>query len=129
MRPAVISVAAALAGGDGAQLLSRSGEYRKWLRAGLLRAGAEMLAAGQARRRHMGPAADDEPARCPLGKRLAGPAGARGPLMAWTGWAIRPARSLCRQPPMQPVLGYRDCGGERHVVRDAVARALKTTVA
>jgi len=52
MRPEVISVAAALAGVVVGQLLSRSGEYRKWLRAERHRAGAELLAAGEALRRH-----------------------------------------------------------------------------
>jgi len=50
MRPEVISVAAALAGVVVGQLLSRSGEYRKWLRAERHKAGAELLAAGEALR-------------------------------------------------------------------------------
>ena len=52
VNPAVISAVAALAGVLLGQALARSGEYRKWLRTERHRACAEMLAAGEALRRH-----------------------------------------------------------------------------
>lgn len=52
MNAAEISAIAALAGVALGQLLARSGEYRKWLRAERHKAAAELLAAGEAMRRH-----------------------------------------------------------------------------
>lgn len=48
----VISAAAALVGVLLGQVLARSGEYRKWLRAERHRSATELLAAGEAVRRH-----------------------------------------------------------------------------
>ncbi len=52
MDAVVISAVAALAGVVLGQLLARSGEYGKWLREERHRAAAELLAAGEAIRRH-----------------------------------------------------------------------------
>ena len=49
---AVITAIAALAGVVLGQLLARSGEYRKWLRSERHKAAAELLAVGEAIRRH-----------------------------------------------------------------------------
>lgn len=52
MNAAEISAAAALIGVALGQLLARSGSYRKWLRAERHKAAAELLAAGEAIRKH-----------------------------------------------------------------------------
>lgn len=49
---AAISAIAALAGVALGQVLARGGEYRKWLRSEQHKAAAELLAAGEAIRRH-----------------------------------------------------------------------------